>query len=201
MSDEKIGPVPHAWFTIDGIQAGKYTVKDRLFALDRIKPHARGASVLDIGCAEGLLSKWLIDICGAKSVTGLEKHAPYAEMARHIMRGYDAAYHVVDLDFFETWLEYKPGELAPNYDIVLALRVIQKLARPASFVKAIAPFVGKYLVVQIPTNAKGIMVDARSGCKPFDIEAELRGTLAVDYRDVRPMHRDHELTIVFKRSA
>src|SRR5574340_482186 len=154
MSDDELDAVPHPWFTIDGVQAGKYRLKDRLFPLDQVRKQARGASVLDLGCAEGLLSKWLVDVWGAKHITGIEKYEPYVDMARRVMRDYDAAYHVVDLDFFETWHENNPGALLPRYDIVLALRIIQKLARPAAFIKYLAPLVCKYLVVQVPTNAR-----------------------------------------------
>lgn len=198
MSDD-IAPTPHAWFTIPGIQAGKYTLKDRLFPLESVRQCAKDATVLDIGCAEGLLSKWLVDLWGAKTVHGLEKYEPYAETARRIMRNYDARYHVLDLDFFETWLEYCPGELLPSYDIVMALRVIQKLSQPAAFIRALTPLIGKRLVVQIPTDANGVMVDKRSADKPFDIVKEIGSAFRVEYRDVRPMHRDHELTVTFKR--
>lgn len=200
MSDD-IAPTPHAWFTIPGIQTGTYTLKDRLFALESVRKHAKDATVLDIGCAEGLLSKWLVDLCGAKTVHGIERYEPYAITARRIMRDYDAWYHVLDLDFFEMWLEHGPGELLPSYDIVMALRVIQKLAKPASFIRALKPLIGGRFVVQIPTDANGVMVDARSAGNPFDVVSEMGSDFRVEYRDVRPMHRDHELTVTFKRVA
>lgn len=190
---------PHPWFTIDGLQTGRYALKDRLFALNAVRDKADGASVLDLGCAEGLLSKWLADQCGAKTIHGIDKYEPYVAMARNVMRGYDAAYWQADFCFFTAWLERFGGELLPGYDIVLALRVAQKIARPVEFVRTAARLAKGYFVIQVPCNASGVMVDRRSRNIPVDMKTILGKEFALIDCDVRPMHVDHEFTGTFQR--
>lgn len=185
----------HGWFSLAGIQTGEFDLKDRLYTFEdrKTRKRARGSTILDLGCAEGLLSKWLLDTCGAKSVHGLDRFEPYVKMARSLMRNYDAKYEVCDFDLFDTWRELNPGFLSPKYDLVLLLRVLQKLARPAEFLKTAAALAGKSLLLQVPQR---VLLDARSNYVPIDVVT----LLASEFKLVVSRERgDGEFTGLFDR--
>lgn len=157
----------HGWFEITGIQTGERTLKEAIIGLAKVAANAKDSTILDLGCAEGLIGKWLIDAFRARLAHGLEIHPPYLEMARELHADYEgrAIFFECDLDHFDVWRKVNPDVLLPRYDIVLALRVIQKLARPATFLKTIAAMTGNILALNLP---EVIIDDARSGNEPVD---------------------------------
>jgi 2-polyprenyl-3-methyl-5-hydroxy-6-metoxy-1,4-benzoquinol methylase len=169
------------WFSIAGVQKGKYDLKDRIANLGTMRPRASGVTILDLGCAEGLIGKWLVDSSGANTLHGLDLHEPYIEMAQSLMRDYDARFLHADFDHFETWLDVNREALLPQYDIVMALRVVQKLAKPDRFLSLIKPLVKKWFVIHVPTNP---IDDARSGHKTVDITEVLKPEFKlIEYKD------------------
>lgn len=161
----------HGWFEIPGVQSGERKLKERIRGLAPLPPFARGASVLDLGCAEGLIGKWLFEAGGASSLLGLDKHEPYLQTAREVFASEPrATFKVCDFDQFAAWRE--TNEMQDRYDVVLALNIVHKLAQPAQFLGDISQLAGKVLAIAVPAD---VINDARSGHTPVDPVAALRG--------------------------
>ena len=172
--------IGHGWFEIPEVQTGERKLSERVKPLRPLLRVAKGASVLDLGCAEGLIGKWLADEGGARIIHGIDKHAPFLEVARKIMpaRRYKAKFDVCD---FDEWATAKAGlGLRDSYDIVLALNVIQKLAKPRAFLLDVAALAGQVFVYSGPTR---VLKDARSDNKPVNIEDALKKDFLLTYYD------------------
>jgi 2-polyprenyl-6-hydroxyphenyl methylase/3-demethylubiquinone-9 3-methyltransferase len=104
-----------------------------------------GKAALDVGCGAGLLAEPLARL-GAR-VTGLDASSELIAMARE-----HAAARGLEID-------YRAGELAAHegqYDLVTCMEVIEHVADPAAFVKALAKRLapGGLLILSTP-NATG----------------------------------------------
>lgn len=108
------------WFVIPGVQDGDVTLADQMIALAPAVAEAAGKSVLDIGCAEGLIGREFAR-AGAVSVTGLDSIEAHLEVAREQCKGLPMSFVLTDI-----------RDPQPNYavDIVLALGVIHKMKFP-----------------------------------------------------------------------
>jgi hypothetical protein len=90
----------------------------------------------------------------------------------HADYGNRAQFFHADLDHFEAWLAHNPNALLPRYDIVLALRIVQKLARPERFLQLIAGMCGRMLALNLPDD---VIDDRRSGNVIVNPSAVLAG--------------------------
>lgn len=188
----------HGWFEIPGVQSGERKLKERIRGLTPLLEAARGGSVLDLGCAEALVGKWLIEAGGATSLLGLDKHEPYLETAREVFAcDPRARFGVCDFDQFDEWRETYP--LQEKYNVVLALNIIHKLARPAQFLGEIARLTGRMLAVALPAD---VINDSRSGNAPVDPVAVLRGSfdLIARFEGARHPRKGHlGIRMIFRR--
>lgn len=106
---------------------GKWSKESRLQDIDLILPFAAGANILDIGCAEGLISQLMMQH-GASSTHGFDNDAGRIMSARALTAQYDQSeFRVASVvpwgDF-----ENRHGDLLrPSYDVVLFLAVYQHL--------------------------------------------------------------------------
>lgn len=114
-----------------------------------------GKSVIDIGCAEGLVSLQC-EKAGADLVHGLELRPRAVEVARSLA-GYTNVWEHVK--FFEADVAEperalnQPG-LLPTYDVVIANAVIQKVKRRASrLLEAVIAKASDQLVIRLPERA------------------------------------------------
>jgi SAM-dependent methyltransferase len=137
------------WFT-------KAPIDQQLIGLDLLWLELNGAAVLDVGCAEGLISQRCWD-AGAALVHGVDNRSGAIEEAS---RAHGR------LEFFvhdcETW---EPPRL---YDVVLMLGVLHKLADPAKALRKYLAACIEFAVVRLPTWP--ILIDSRSGNVPIDLE-------------------------------
>jgi SAM-dependent methyltransferase len=161
------------WFVIPGVQHGVRDLRERTDPLRPLLAHTRGATILDLGCAEGMISKWLVDEGRARLVHGLELHPPYVETARKMMPRpqYKARFDVCDLNHFER--DTATAGLLPGYDIVLALNVIQKLFDPRAMLLKAAGYANKFFVYSGPA---AVIRDNRSNFVEVDVQKELLNT-------------------------
>ena len=161
--------LPHGWFTIPGVQTGERDIRERVTPLYPLLKFSKGATVLDLGCAEGCIGKWLVDEGGAAFVHGIEKHEPWLEVARQQMPApkYNAKFSQCDLDYWNA--KYRDLGLLQHYDIVLALNVAQKLWAPKHFLHSVAKLSSNIFVYSGPSP---VLQDVRSGNIPIDIVKE-----------------------------
>jgi len=156
-------PLPRGWFTIPGVQTGERDIKERVVPLAPLLPYAKDATILDLGCAEGCISKWLIDAGKASQVHGLDKHTPWIETARKLFKDYEGCeFDIMDFDDFD----FDQSFLFPKYDIVLCLNVAQKLKEPKKFLLAAAAKAEKFFVYSGP---EAVLQDWRSNNVPLDV--------------------------------
>ncbi len=113
------------WFRVDGIrELADRTLEEQMRGLDRALAEAKGATVLDLGCAEGLIGREFAR-AGASHVLGVELLEPHLVIARKACADYP------QMRFLCAHIESlaKQDKAAPleQFDIVLALGVIHKL--------------------------------------------------------------------------
>lgn len=167
------------WFII-GDNGGQVHIKRQSSGLSQID--MKGKTVLDIGCAEGLVSMQCEER-GATLVHGIEKRVRAVEVARSIV-GYNKKND--KLKFFEGDL-YKPDQalnqegLLPQYDIVLANAVLHKVTKSSEVMQMILDRCKQTIVIRLGDRRLPItrwrstdVVDfaARSG---FEMEWEASG--------------------------
>lgn len=110
---------------------GKWPLADRYKDLNHVFEQCRGATVIDFGCAEGVLARRCLER-GARLVHGMELDASRVQTAAGLCAGWPDAYLFIqaDLDDWEAIREPAGRVLLPRYDIVLYLGIQHHLARP-----------------------------------------------------------------------
>ncbi len=155
------------WFAVDG-QPGDRTLEQQLMGLDRLREVVHDRSVLDLGCAEGLISVWC-SITGACRVVGTDVRAEMVTAAdRQKTKARGAVKflaHDLDADL--------PREIsALDWDVVLALGVLHKLQDPEAALRRIAARCRELLVVRLP-GGEGPLVVPRHGGHAVNAEEVL----------------------------
>lgn len=135
------------WFTIPGVRAGDRTLKEQMLGLDLALKETAGKTVLDLGCAEGLIAREFAR-AGAKSVLGVELLEEHLKIARAQCKSFP------QMQFIQAHLgDYiKARESFPQYDIVLALGIIHKLEDPAVPLRFAAQSARSLLVFRAPAK-------------------------------------------------
>lgn len=138
------------WFTIPGVQDGERTLEESIKGLHVLRHVALGSTILDLGCAEGLISQWLLD-CGAKSAEGYDNRAVRLQAGKRIMsvlpEPYGVKFGYMDFRKPNTW-----PELKPKYDIVLALSVLHKLRKPQLLLTLAMMKCERWLAIRAPAR-------------------------------------------------
>lgn len=149
------------WFVIEGVQDGDRTLEQQIKGLDHID--FGGKRVLETGCAEGCMSRWMIER-GAASVHGVDVVKDHIREAWRQCWGLPCSFEVHDLNEPRTWSQF---------DIVLALATLHKVRRPDVLARSLARCC-KEMVIRLPMkNDPWIIVDQRSGGRPHDIHAAM----------------------------
>lgn len=138
------------WFKI-GEAHGLRFLKEQLLGLDAVRALASRASVLDLGCAEGLVGKYLIDTHGADLLQGVEYLPERVEEAQRQCAGYiNAQFFQADLNDLKA-VEKAMGEmLLPGYGVVLLLAILHKLREPEHLLKWAADHCIGVMAVRYP---------------------------------------------------
>jgi SAM-dependent methyltransferase len=113
----------HGWFTT-AEQSGLYELAERLTGLAPLENVATNATILDLGCAEGLIGLHFLGLGGAL-LHGVDRHSRFVETAQTIARLQPKArFFKFDLNVLADQI---PDGLLSSYDIVLCLCVAHKL--------------------------------------------------------------------------
>lgn len=149
------------WFAV-GNKTGDRTLAQQMEGLDRLFAEVEGKTVLDVGCAEGLIAIELAK-SGAEEVDGIEIRQPAiiaaviaAEAAK--VRGW--YFRVGDANLFEP---------ARDYDIVIMLAVLHKLKNPTAACARIVAHALDLVVIRLPPEHAPTIIDDRSGNEPHHI--------------------------------
>jgi 2-polyprenyl-3-methyl-5-hydroxy-6-metoxy-1,4-benzoquinol methylase len=139
------------WFDIPGVQTGDRTLEEQLTGLP-INELALG-NILDVGCAEGLISKRLLDE-GAESADCLELNPQLRLMAARLLPKDRARVFPVDLNSAEQMVALD-AQLRPEYEAVLLLSILHKLEDPARAVRWAAGKIadeGDIIAIRLPNG-------------------------------------------------
>ncbi len=147
------------WFQTEG-RPGDRTLEMQLLGLDPLFDEAKGATILDVGCAEGLLSMELAKK-GAQ-VTGVEIVESHIEVAKQLRGALSCRFEVADAN------DYQPDE---DYDIVLLLAILHKLKDPSRACARFAKAAKNLVVMRLPPENAPTIIDERSGNVRHDVAA------------------------------
>lgn len=150
MAEQKLG-----WFTTAG-RLGDRTLEQQLLGLDRLFAGCKGKTVLDVGCAEGLIS---IELArrGAAAVHGVEIVERHVVVGNKLRGDLPVTFEVGDLN---TW---RPRR---QYDTVIALALLHKLRNPTAACAALADAARSLVVLRLPPVDEFVIVDDRSNREP-----------------------------------
>lgn len=141
--------MPKGWFIIPGVQEGERTFEEQARALEPAFAQAQGKTVLDLGCAEGLLSHEFARR-GAKEVVGFDCNEVILDVARSLGRGLPTcSFARVDLN--KLIVKHRPTQ---KFDIVLALAVVHKLHDMEAGLRWVARSVARGGLLIMRTSAR-----------------------------------------------
>jgi len=150
--------VKKGWFSTAG-RPGDRELADQLKGLDWLLANCKGKTVLDAGCAEGLISIELAK-AGAVAVHGVEIVRGHVEVGNRLRGDLPVTLEVADLN---TW---RPKR---DYDIVIGLAILQKLRDPTGAAYALAEAAREEVIFRLPPATAPIIIDERSHNKPHNI--------------------------------
>ena len=163
------------WFKLRGVQDGDRTVTEQLTGLGAVCRDAFGKTVLDLGCAEGLIGLHMINRCGAQMVHGLSIVKTEIAVARELAKGArgPAKFFHADLNNFAKIETANPPLLLPKYDVVLLLSILHKLKNPEDILNRMLKYAAATVVIRLP---RPVIVDVRSSNRRFDVRAHMQKT-------------------------
>lgn len=151
------------WFSTPG-RPGDRTLDDQLKGLDWLFANCAGKTVLDIGCAEGLIS---IELArrGALAVHGIEIVPEHVAVANKLRGDLPVTFEVGDANV------WRPRRA---YDIVIALALLHKLKNPTAAAAAFAEAAREAVVLRLPPEHAPTIIDPRSKNEPHHIGETMR---------------------------
>jgi 2-polyprenyl-3-methyl-5-hydroxy-6-metoxy-1,4-benzoquinol methylase len=139
------------WFTI-GDNGGQMPLDRQDAGLGEID--FKGKTVLEIGCAEGLVSFANLKR-GAKLVHGIEYRDRAVEVARSMagILGHQQAAKFFQGDIRQTRTVLNQASMLERYDIVMAMAVLQKVADQATIFRQLLAKCASTMVLRLPERA------------------------------------------------
>lgn len=180
------------WFKAEGID-GKADAGAQMLGLDLLWFSVDGKSVLDAGCAEGLIAE-KVKRCGAVNVVGIDNRPDAIKVARKRNNAASGIhFDVADVEI------YRPEKA----DVILLLGVLHKLSNPEEVFTRMLNACGELCVLRLPGDCWPVMMDSRSGSRPVDLEFLAAGCgfclQAIDFGPADS--RGNQIVIYLRRSA
>lgn len=147
-TEEVAAPVKKPWFTVPGMYDGERTLEEQMRGLAPAFDRLAGMSVIDLGCAEGLIALEAAR-AGARLVHGVDNSLELLRVARQLANS-DVRLFRVDLNR-AAW----PRGVLRQYDVVLALAIVHKLIKPEEALRRFADMATDTLVIRLPRHAIG----------------------------------------------
>jgi SAM-dependent methyltransferase len=138
---------------------GDRTFDQQLMGLDWLFANCKGKTVLDAGCAEGMIAIRATE-AGAVAVHGVELVPDRVKIATKLRGDLPVTFEVGDMN---TWRPQR------QYDIVLGLAILHKLRDPGACAVALANAARHALVLRLPPDNAPTIIDRRSGFAPHYI--------------------------------
>lgn len=137
------------WIAVPGIREhADRTLEEQMLGLDLALAEADGKTVLDLGCAEGLIGREFAK-AGAVDVLGIESLEDHLAVAR--LACADAPQVRFERAYLQDWIPaHEPPEV---FDIVLALGIIHKIADPAEPLRFACKSCRDLLLFRAPASA------------------------------------------------
>ena len=137
------------WFKVNGVQDGDRTIETQVRGLETVAERFAGKTVLDLGCAEGLIGRHLIDAWAAQSVDGVTVVQYEIDAGRKLCAGREQRFFAGNLASVEgrTGLGMR---LKKKYDVVLLLSVLHKAQSPMPFLEWATDFAKELIVIRLP---------------------------------------------------
>lgn len=146
------------WFNTDN-RPGDRSLEQQMLGLDPLLLEVKDKTVLDVGCAEGLISIELAKH-GASWVDGIEIVQAHVDVSWSLISSYPV--HITQADANV----YLPTQ---TYDIVIALALLHKLRDPSEACARFARHARSLVVLRLPPEHAPTIIDARSNNEPHDI--------------------------------
>ncbi len=141
MDTRRNGDMRHGWLKVNG-QTGDRSLEEQIEALKPAIASCSGKTLLDLGCAEGLIAREFIR-AGAKSALCIDAVEDHLKVARKECEGLPMKFMQVDLGTIA-------GKMTFPADIVLCLGIAHKVKSPET-------------VIRLAANSARKMVLMRSG--------------------------------------
>lgn len=163
----------HRWF-VGKNRPGDRTLKTQVMGLSSAQEMMSGATVLDLGCAEGILIEQYFKWCAAL-VHGVEIIEEAANDARELLADFivDGRCHIATgaierLDIVEGLLD--------RYDVVCALGVMHKTRNVIDPLRNAAKRAGKFFILRNPPENGRVIGGHRQHGDRFDCVEIIRDT-------------------------
>lgn len=167
--NEAVGAIaeetPH-WFAIPGEQDGRRTLGEQMLGLESALASCDGRSVLDMGCAEGMIA---LEFARAGAhVYAVDYKQDMIDTAKRVAAGQRRlAFEAVDLRNV-----IRKARLAGKwrtFDIVLALAVLHKLDDPKAATEFVAESCKDLAIIRLPIHAPDGIIRAKHGGRAADV--------------------------------
>lgn len=144
------------WFAIPGVQKGPRSLVEQMLGLKPALEETYGKTVLDLGCAEGLIA---IEFAkrGASLVCGVDYNpALIATANAEIEKASAHSGKFIPVGCMHADLSDMLTEgYTQQFDIVLALAILHKLPDPAAGAKFCAASAKSLIVIRLPIGSTG----------------------------------------------
>jgi 2-polyprenyl-3-methyl-5-hydroxy-6-metoxy-1,4-benzoquinol methylase len=156
------------WLKIDGLQDGDRTLQEQMLGLDKALSECKGATVIDLGCAEGAIGIEFAK-AGAINVVGYDYKKEFIQTANYLAEinpDLPVEFHHADLSLPRNYGEF---------DIVLALAILHKLPNPREGLELCMRIAKKLIVIRLPIGSKGMIRSKHAKHMHCDLTAILMG--------------------------